>query len=613
MSFEKSSLENSNSLYPERAFLRIDSEIDRIKKIESGEIKKLKLSESERENVLEFENSLGEELEKINDIGINSTVFYPEYFLTEEGRADFLKITDMPIEVEILEDIEKFILKNRNLFNAIDSKSLSVLAGESRIYCDNKLVESLQKTLDEDGNIKIEELTNPVRLNIILNPDEALEKIQRLRQFKKEVSITSRAELVGDDNMGIAREKIRNLYRKKTNIMIVEQAYTGIWAAELANSLGEENLTQDEKNLKRTVPGLLEFEEIFSKYDRFVHGADANYDEKGMRKQVGVELLEYANRIDEKFIEGELARAESIREKGLDMKKIDEKNIVEEEFTSLINEMLELYGQKSEYPASDYDNKRNGAAPDNKWQFVARKEYSNMSVKSEHKIIKAGVKEKSIVTVLATLLGHEYTHFIQALNRDIIPMRLFAEKMDTFRSELLSEGGAMAIENDITKELFGYEKNPKPHYTRAMAKKLEGGTYLECVEAYLESSKKSNLRKKELGLIEDDDFKKELEGLIKTAISATKRLFRVGDNLDRSGPYLTKSKDTVYAEQIIVMEKLRKNGLENCAFIKGVNLDTLATLMEMGLIDLADVKKPNLDFIRKVWEEKKSSYKLEIE
>jgi len=58
------------------------------------------------------------------------------------------------------------------------------------------------------------------------------------------------------------------------------------------------------------------------------------------------------------------------------------------------------------------------------------------------------------------------------------------------------------------------------------------------------------------------------------------------------------------------MNKLRKSGIENCAFVKGVNLDTLATLMETGLVNLDDIQKPNLDPIRKIWEEIRPKYEL---
>ncbi|HPX94643.1 MAG TPA: hypothetical protein PLF30_03760 [Candidatus Moranbacteria bacterium] len=67
MSFEDIEIKKTNErefLYPERAFLRVHSEIDRLKKIQSGEIRRIELTEEEKSEVLEFENKLGEKLEK---------------------------------------------------------------------------------------------------------------------------------------------------------------------------------------------------------------------------------------------------------------------------------------------------------------------------------------------------------------------------------------------------------------------------------------------------------------------------------------------------------------------------------------------------------------------
>lgn len=514
----------------------------------------------------------------------------------------------MKISGETIVDIEQFLYLNRGLFTDVDGKKLSELSGKSKTYSDEKIIDSISETVDENGKINIKNLANPRRVNILINPADALEKIQKLRQFKKEISISNQDENMGN-NTGIAKEKIKDLYRKKVNTLIASQAYAGIWANELNASLGEIGyLSEDEQRLQKTVPGLLKFEEVFSRYDRFIHGADTAYDENGMRRQVGIELLEYADGIEIKLLTDDFERESKIKEKGLEPKKISKKDITAEEFSKWAEDLLEFYGEKSSSPPEDYDPKRKGAAPDNKWQFIAREEYKSMAVNSKQKIIKSGTKEKSITEALGTLMGHEFTHFMQAQNRTKIPLRLFSEKMGGLRSDVFSEGGAMAMESDVTKELFGYENNPKPHYIRAMAKKLEGGNYLECVEAYYNSSLKNALNKR--GEKSNDDFKKELNGLIKTAVGGAKRLFRDEDKFDGTGTYLTKSKDTVYAEQVVVMDKLRKSGIENCAFVKGVNLDTLATLMEIGLVNLDEIQKPNLDPIIKIWEEIRPKYEL---
>lgn len=614
MGFEDIKIENNKqekiSLYPERAFLRVDKEIERIEKIRNGEIKKIELNDVEKKEVLKFEDLLGEKLEKINDIKIKQNTFYVDYFLTDEGRRDFIDTIGSELEGDSVEEVEMFILKNRSIFKSIERKKVFDLVGRSRNFSEEKSTTLINETMTKDGEIDIEGLNSPCRVKIIINPGEMFEKIQKLRELKSELKIQNQGD--ASDNVSVAKRKISDLYRKKINTSIADLGHVGIWVNKLAKKLGDENeLAEGEKKLKNISFGLLEFEKIFSRYDRFEYGADAEYDEDGMRRQVGADLIKYADEIENRFIEGELKRKEKIREKGLNPEKIDEENIAAEEFSKLAEEFLEFYGQKSSQSAKDYDPKRKYAAPDNKWQFVAKKEHkSAMSIDSIKKVIKSDIRDKSIVKILATLLGHEFTHFLQAENREKINLRLFGEKMGGLRSEVFAEAGAMTIENEITTELFGYEKNPKPHYIRAMVKKLEGGNYLECVKTYFDSSRKTILKMKELGLLDDSQFKDEIKDSIETAIKATKRLFREGDTLNNSSTYLTKSKDTVYAEQVILMKKLKEKNLENCAFVKGVNLNTLATLMEIDLIDISEIKKLDLDFIRKIWEQNRYKYEL---
>ena len=76
----------------------------------------------------------------------------------------------------------------------------------------------------------------------------------------------------------------------------------------MADKIGEDNLTEEEKGLKKAGFGLLQFEEIFSRYDRFNRGVDRGYNNQGQRVQVGPEILGYINEIAKNFLEGELEK-----------------------------------------------------------------------------------------------------------------------------------------------------------------------------------------------------------------------------------------------------------------------------------------------------------------
>jgi len=139
-------------------------------------------------------------------------------------------------------------------------------------------------------------------------------------------------------------------------------------------------------------------------------------------------------------------------------------------------------------------------------------------------------------------------------------------------------------------------------------KKLEGGNYIECTKAFYDDQKKVFIEKRNRDIINDAEFKEKTRSALETAINRCKRLFR-GDNKNSNSRFLTKSKDTAYLEQLILMDKLQKQGMEKYAFVGSVNLRTLADLAEIGLIDLAQVKKPDL-YSLEIWNKIKDNYKL---
>lgn len=609
MGFENQFLNTKKvELYPERTFARADYEIERLKKIESGEIKPIELSETERKELANYENFLGEQLEEIDGLKIDSVAFYPEYFLTNEGRKVFKDSVGIEIEGETVEQIKIFLLTSRAILSKVPGKTLSDLVGKSRLFSEEAIFEALKGTFNENMEADFSSVSNPDRQALILNPEDALKKIDRLRKFKAQIKIQDKNEN-NNDSLELAKEKIRSLYRKKTNEIIITSAYAAVWASQ-ASELIEDSLTDEEKLLKNMYPGVQKFEKMYSRYDKVLHGASKEYDENGYRKQVGNDLNEYANSLSIKHADNEYIKRAKIKEKGLDVEKLSEKNITQEQFSAWVNEYLEFYGQKSDYPASEFDQKRKGSAPDGKWQFVARDEYEGrMAADQKLRIIRSGTKNKSITGTLATLLGHECTHAVQGFNQSKVPLRLF-KKVGGDRAAVFSEGGAKQMEQEVARKLFGYESMSHPYFIAAMQRKLEGGTYLDCVKAFYEGKLKNLLEKKKGGILTEEEFIEKSENWLKESLIKTKRLFHFSDSLDSTNSFLTKSKDTVYAEQILLVEKLKENGLEKYAYIRGFNLDTLAILAEIGMLNLAEIQQPNFEFIENIWQQEKEKYKL---
>lgn len=596
-------------VFPERAFVGVEEAIAQIKKIESGEIQKIELSETEKEKILVFENNLGEQLEEIFDIKVVDMEIYPDFFLTDEGRNLFEEMTGFPIMANSLEEVEGFFYENREKITALDGKKQAKLKGQSKKFSQEKQQDELQSTLDQEGNINIQGLENPKRFFILLSPEKALEKIYRMRKFKRHlVQDYSKENTDESENYNKVQEKIIDLYRKRTNELIAEMFGYSVMIEKMSNKIGSSKLAEKEEGLLHQYPGMKKFVDMFSRYDRFVHGT-GNMAEN--EKQIGKDLENLANFIEEQSLENEKNKRKNAAAKGIDFYKLAKTyNIPKETFAFYAEKFFEEYGQKSSEPADTFDPNRKGPAADDKWQYCARNAYNAFDVSLKQKVIKAPIRDRSIEELVAVLLGHEFTHFVQMLNQEKLPLRLF-KKVCGDRRDMLVEGGGMMMQSQVSEELFGYKFFPRVQYVRTMAERQKGGTYLDCVKVYYQSSLK--LLKANEGFNELPSVKKEelMKKEIDTAVKSVKRLFASGDDYNSKAGFLTGSRSTVYLEQYAAMEKLKENGLDKYCLIRGLNLKAIASLMEMGFIDVSNIEVPKVDFIKKVWEEVKEKCLLE--
>lgn len=609
MSFEAPTIEAKKSLYPERASSGLDETIEDLKKIEEGGAEKEELSEEEKKEVLAHENKLGEYLEKIYEIKVPSSTVYLDYFLTEAGQNDFQKTMGFPIEGTSVEDLRVFFGKNRKALEGLESKIRSPFLGRASSYAEKKLQEILKSRILADGSIDIENIPAPQRTYLVLNPANALEKISGFRNFKKNLRIQEE-ELESQNNSKInsAKRGILEIYRRRVNEIIASFYGIAISVAKLKEALGEDALSEEEKKLLENFAGLGKADANYSRFDKFIHGAENTYNEEGMREQISEEIKQYADEIEKIEIDTELHKKEAVERKGLNYEMLMEESVDASHFGAIAEEILEHYGQKSTSPSQEYSPDRVGPAPDNKWQFVSRPEYKSMSVTSLQKVIKSGIANKSMHESIAILGGHEIEgHFVQALNRTCVPLRLSA-KIGTDRTYIFSEGGAMFAQDQVTQQAFGFRTVPHPHYIRAMIAKLEGGNYLDCIKTFFESAAKLTRAKKEAGIINTEEEIRESEANLKLAINRARRLFKDNVDLSERTSVLTKSKDTVYLEQLILMEKLKKHGLEKYAFVGGASLKTLVLLNKLGLANLNTIKKPDY-YSLQIWDRMKDNYK----
>jgi len=143
-----------------------------------------------------------------------------------------------------------------------------------------------------------------------------------------------------------------------------------------------------------------------------------------------------------------------------------------------------------------------------------------------------------------------------------------------------------------------------------MKRKLEGGNYLDCIKSFYDSQ---TAQKKELlknGKIDIETFCREIKDGLGLAINRSERLFGTGISLDSKSRFLSNSKDTVYAEQFILSEKLRGTPLESLLYFGSASLSDTITLIRLDLLNLNKIRHPDL-YALEIWEREKHKYLLE--
>jgi len=603
----------NKSLYPTRVFEYVDRIAIDINKLLKGETEKIKLTPEENKWLSEYENSLGEKLEKIFDIPIHVLTLYLDYFVTTEGKTFLRESAGLELKSDNPDEIRNFMYKNSETLQKLDGNQRKDLSGRTVDFSDDRLFADLFHNRSEAGelNINRHDIPIPQRFQILADPEKALMKISALRDFKKEIKqqtielgvTASPAELEK------AQLEILGMYQRKVNTMIAGQYSTGVILSEKKRLLGKNGLTETENKILSQFSGLLSPQKNRSRMDKFLHGTSEDFDENGNRVQISASLKKYAEDIAAEGEKMELSKREQIKERGIDPDKLLEENIVPEQRAVWGEETLASQGLKSEYGASTYDPDRTWPAPDGKWQYILMPGRKSMDVSSKQKVVLDSAKQNfSMAAAISVACGHEMIHVLQHENKQMVPLRLL-ERIGGSKSEAFAEGGDMHIQDKICRKAFGFGVLPHPHYVRAMLKKLEGGNYVDCIKAFYESSLVSSQKKLEGGQINHATFHKESASRLKQAINRAKRLFADGISFDSEYPFLTHSKDTVYLEQTLLVKKLEALGLEKFAYVGGVGLDDLRALFRLGRINLSEIKEPSY-YCFQIWEREKSKYLL---
>lgn len=601
-------------IYPERASENIGEAVERLQKVISGEIPQWEISDQERTEILAVETDLGNKLESIVQISPREISFYLNYLLTPEGVSDFETITglDLPDAMTGYDNLKRFLYEHTEQIQAASLKDLTPLGGRSTKHGEAETANAVDELMNDRGEINPALVPANELMTIRLTPELDYERAKQLRDLKSELK-GERAQLAnsesGEDYQSVL-DGIYELYQRKINEIIAEDATAFYSLRQKSDFLGEESLTEAEQLALTQGPSSVNLERSLARRDKFLTGASNEFDDDGWQKQVATDLIALADEQEEEFLHAILERDAGLAEKGLDKEKIFAADIAPDIVEKHCQDTLRHYGYLSEHPASEYSPDRPGSAPDNKWQVIVSDSYQSLSVNGKQKVVKCPNKPQSIERLLSVSIAHEIEgHVVQHENRSKIPLKLF-ENLGSDRSSIFAEAGAMRNEGHVTQSAFGYKEGIDPPYIRAMAVKLEGGNYADCMNAFYTSAIKVYQMQLDQGLISEDEFKNECKKRLAHSINRTGRLFRGGASRTNKYPHLSESKATVYSEQMKLASELQAKGLDQTLNLTDVNLDALEFLVRAKLIDLDKIRSPDF-YSLELWEQEKSKYQLE--
>jgi len=544
----------------------------------------VELNAEQREVVQNFERELTkgpDGLEAAWQLKINSTVFYPEYFQTDKGRAEFYEVIgrEMAADKTDFEDVAAQLYETD--YSVVESKKLASLANSSRSYADARVLEQFAASNYES----VEDVDNPARLTVVRNPDVLAEQIAKYRALKDKHRELGLNLDKGEGAVVEAEKVMLTIHRRRLNQLIAE---TYPMAANLVrqekivdDGSYNDSLKQIDENMRGM--GLMTGDQAaksLGRLDKFRRGVGAK-DSAGKYSQVRVELLKVAEKLIEES--GSSERDECVFS-DVDEETLAATNVTAQEWSEWAREALDHYGLLSDQAKFDFG--RAGRAKDGKWQVVIDPNRRSIDVEGRRGVVLVPKKfDRPVVQRggasggAAGVLDHEIAHVIQNENGAKLGLAIM-ERVGMDRSNVLFEGGAVEWEAAAQDRLFGIKRPVNTAYLKAIQTKLAGGSYKQCMQSYFDETRMRNP-------------KIDIERAAKVAIGSTTRLFRRGGSFSDTSHHLTDSSSLVYLEQERVARQLEKAGQADLMMIGWTNIEMLAELKRVDMLNTDAMKIPD--------------------
>lgn len=596
------------SLYPERVSAEsyIEESLEEIDRLIRGE-GVLELTDEDKDEVISYEANLESQYSPIYSSSLKTTTLDLHFLATEEGRRIWYEQTGIENLPATAQELLIFIHKHTEQIAAVEAERRKELSAAGNKYRERTNLDSLLTQVDDRGNLVSATMEVGEKITLILNPEVLAQKLDALVDLKTKLKDDYRA--CGNDQVSLARREIIDLYIHRINLSIVSLQADIRAIEEKAAILGRENLSEEERKIiKSRIAGRSreKRDRDTSRYDKYKFGADREYID-GERRQVGSELQKYAEEAGKRWLESVLSIREKTSNAGLDYEKLSSAEIDPENRKIIVEGHLRALGVFQEAP-EEIDEERSAQEKPEKCHARIKKGVRTASFNPRKRSVSIPDKPASIITALSVEAGHEVGHALQTINGSRIPLKIF-ENIGGGGDSAFSEGGAIAVQAHITRELFGYTATSHPHYIRAMVARQNGADYPETVRVFYQSAIEPHQILLERGQIDRQEFDKQVRSALELAINRCQRLFRGGQHSSDTG-YLLSSKGTAYLDQLILSEKLTERGQEKLLLVRGMSFENIITLLRLGLLKTEDILEPSYEYIRSVWDQEKPKYVL---
>lgn len=583
-------LSSKPHFYPHRQGVRLDGALETLQKPPL-----IELTDEERGRVLQVEatlthaEDLNKELmvitptsvrgvERIWRKEINSTKFFLDYMLTEEGLRHIKEVFGDEPELITLEEMKDFLYTRE--FSGRSTKQLDKLSGAGRGYAEERMVHQFVA----GGFASTYEVEDPHAVTIIRNPGVLVQKTKEYRDLKNYLRAYERIIKENHSNEGLALQAITKMHKRRVNELIA-----GLYD-EASHFLLQANHNPSPENVRLAhqiseslaaptlISGPRRFRQL-ARLDRFMNGA-GEWQKRNMTP-ISKEVEDLVEKMWQKGEGGQLA---TYRYKG--QEELLERSIDAVTMQTWLKQVLgsNEYALLSKVSDQEYKSDREVRAQDDKWQVVISEKAASLAINSKQGVMKVPARFNRKLASRAPagaipVADHEVVHVIQHENKKRLGFSL-TEQVGMDRSDVISEAGGILWEQEAQERLFGNARTVNPQYYAAAREKLQGGSLKDCAKGFFDSAMRMN------------PGSDRLEAM-KLAVNRAMRLFRNGgDYTDISG-YLTNSQPLVYVEQELLTRSLIEHNLEKLLLINGINIEMLSQLHQVGLLSLDSIWEPS--------------------